>query len=181
MVSNASFLVNLRKITDYMVKNKFTYGYKKDADSWASAKKYKKETCATMVSQALQETGVLKPKTMIWSTEDGNVGYIAHGKNKVSEVKKRLKKYMYIKRVKKLFKKCKDDLIPGDVIVWKHHISVFAGFDKNGNAVFYDSGRNATYSVKVGSQFKKCHKVRNMDNVKVYYIIRFRKKYRTLK
>lgn len=178
-VSDTNFLVECKRITGYIVKNKFTYGYKKAADTWAKAKKLKKVTCATTVSLILQQIGVLAGQQLIYATDKGNVGYIAHGKQKKSVVKKRIKKYFRIIKVKK--KRKKVELLPGDIVFWKGHVSVFAGTNVKGKDVWYDGGRNATKDCKVGSRFVKLHKVRNMDNKKIYYILRFKKEYQTLK
>ena len=101
------------------------------ADTWAGAKKKRKTNCATFVSWALQETGVLTGGDLLYCNkravhnQRGNA--VAHLKAKAT--------ISYPGKAPKAA-----GLKPGDICGYTTHTQVFAGWDKSGNPLWYSMG-----------------------------------------
>lgn len=136
-VSNRTKL--LRKMAEllaYMNSHGFTYlnNYKKCGMSWKAAKKTKKSNCATVVSWAAQEIGLLKPGQIFWIA---GTTIECRGKG----CKTMVKKHFTIKHPKKVASKV--TLKAGYVVGYSpYHTQVYVKKNKDGKPMWYSYGKH---------------------------------------
>lgn len=127
------FLNELESMEVDMRKLGFKYSNtgSKLGSTWADAKKKKYTNCATYTSWALQEIGVLAK---------GDLFYCKNHKvnNQRGNAVTNLKKHASISYPNKAPKSC--GLKPGDICGYTTHTQTFAGWDKNGNPLWYTMG-----------------------------------------
>ena len=129
------FIRTTKEIVAYMRKNHFRYkaSWTDNALTWKGAKKKKTSNCSTMISYALQESGLFEPGMYFWINGD-KINYRGSG------TKKRLEKIADITHPHKPPKKC--GLMKGDIVGYEDnaHTMEFAGWTKKGNPMWYSYG-----------------------------------------
>lgn len=118
---------------------KLGHGYRKR--NWDIAKKYRESTCGTFVKWVFQEAGYLKPNTVISHKATAEKTRDAFEKNTVN--------CTWITPNKKL-SKVRDELLPGDCVIFPETIFIYAGYEKG---VYY------SYNCINNHRFKECIKV----------------------
>lgn len=118
--------------------SKMPASYKKN---WSIAKRHKQSTCGTFVKWVFQEAGeagYLKPNTTISHKSTASSTKSAYQKNTVN--------CTWYTPNKKL-SAVKDELLPGDCIIFPETIAIFAG---------YENGTYYTYNCINDHRFKEC-------------------------
>lgn len=110
---------------------KYSNASKDLADSWSGAKKKKKSNCATAVSWAMQEAGLIPKGDWFWLG-----GKKVHYRSGLTASE--LKKNCSISYPNKSPKKA--GLEPGDVCGYTNHTQIFAGWNKKGEPTWYSFG-----------------------------------------
>lgn len=117
---------------------KWTYGPTREFFTLDEALSYYKMQCGSLVSMALVMCGVFSEDDLIKEYKDGHTGKQWNSPGKI-------RKAMQEKNFEKITDKY--ELQPGDIICynegsagWGYHIEIFAGYDKDGNALIYSSG-----------------------------------------
>lgn len=155
----------LEEIGADIIKYKFKYSTKGLKGTFASAfKKDRRVDCATYVSWALQDAGILSDGKRIWLNDKVNG-------SGASALKK--SKHASIKYPKKKVKDYKQHLIKGDIVGFKmgnsQHTMVFRGFNKKGQPLFASCGGGDIKRKKLIPVRKSSY-----DNRKIMVLVRIK-------
>lgn len=161
-------LVQAKKTAAEVEKLKFRYSNPGTLKFWEGAKKVKKVNCALYVSLVLQQIGALRPGQSFYCNANGDIRFNGDGCEK--EIRK---KFKFLKGDNKKPADLKKELVAGDIILYKSHVNIFAGIDKEGKMVWYDAGKASTDTKKDGGTFVNIHGPRTI-NQKIVWIMRLR-------
>ena len=148
-----------KKVVEYMKKHNFKYkaSWKDNSLTWSGSKKRRSTNCSTMVCYALQRIGLLKSGQYFWINGD-------HITCKGGLTLKRLKKIAKITHPHKSPKNA--HLHKGDICGYHNnaHTQIFAGFNKNGDPLWYSTG--GAGDIKSGkAHVKKSYNSKRIDTI----------------
>lgn len=151
-------MATLKLVAKKLIKGGVKYDANHAAKSLSAALKSKKTNCATFVSYALQEIGVLPKGKYIWLDKK------IHGNGKAAIKKKASISYPKVKP-------SKAGLKPGDICGFanKPHTMVYAGKGKDGHPLWYSAGGSDVKPKNLGPKRKQKY-----ENRKVYVRIRLK-------
>lgn len=163
---NDQFFGSLESIKDEMLKHHFKYSNSVKGSFAEAIKSRHTSNCASFVSWAMQDYGILPKGRMVW------LGDRVHGSGS-SYIKshKDLYKILYPNKVP-----AAANLQPGDICGFMlgsvPHTAVFVKYKENGDSVWYSGGNDScTHGNYVESKFKQRH-FRYMEKHQVKVVIR---------
>ena len=155
--------------------------YRGMAKTWEGAKKNKKTSCAHFVSMCMQRAGYMPEGCTVYCRNDGRLIYQGVPKKARQAV---FEHFLYIPCDLPL-KKCK--IMPGDILgIYDgkmQHMTVFRGYDENGETTWYDMGSDGTsdnskkpawLSTRTAGVFDRVVKTGGNDWGKVSFILRLK-------
>lgn len=154
------FITSLKTVANKFIKGGVKYDANHAKKSLSAILKYKKTNCATYVSVALQEIGILPKGKYFWLNTS------IHGdKAAINAIKKKAK----ITYPKKTWKNA--SLKKGDICGFANsaHTQVYAGKSSSGYPLWYSSGGSDIKAKNLGPKRKKSYESR-----KIYVKIRLK-------
>lgn len=156
--------------------------YSSMSKNWEGARKDKKTSCAHFVSMCMQRAGLLPSGCTIYCRKDGKL--MLQGPKE--KTKQALSKHFYYHSCDCSLDQCR--LKPGDVLgIYNgktQHMTVFAGYNEEGQKLWYDFGSDGTtdmskvfawVSIRSRGTFNRIQKVGGNDWGKVSFILRLKK------
>lgn len=154
-------------IGDNLKKRHFIYSNSRTKSTYKAAlSRRKRSNCALYVSWCLQEYGALKSGQTFYVRGSGSI-------------RKNFRKWGSKVKVIRVNKRCPSaNLQAGDVVCWSGlaHVNVYAGKNKDGDRLWYDAGKAATYSGRSGSRYENvgAKQLSYLNSKRISYIIRIK-------